>query len=550
MSPKAQVPENLRATRRRVDTADHFRLMADYAPVMIWLADSEGRSVYFNRQWLRFRGRTLEEELGLAWLEGVHPEDRDRCLATHFASLDSREPFEMDCRLQRADGEHRRVRVNGVPIIDGKRLAGFVGSCVDMTDQLAAQERENARRAGELQRERGARVSAEAATLARDQFLAIVSHELRSPLNGIKSWTHVLENQLHETDDPTMRRAIDGIMIGVEQQVRLIDDLLDMTRALSGNLGLAKQPMALAPSLLEAVEGLRAVAAEKGVRLIADGAIVDAEIHGDSGRVHQIFSNLVSNAIKFTPPGGSVWVSAAVDGGMARVEVRDDGAGIPAEFLPYVFDPFRQAEQATASNRRQQGLGLGLALVQRLAELHGGHVACESAGRGRGATFRVHLPLRRGDRRPVAVAPDAAKAARALPSLAGIKVMVVDDQREHRESLGALLEQAGASVVLASSGQEALNRLERQKDAAGADVIVCDIAMPTDDGYATLARIRAWELSCGAERRPVIAISAFSERQDRLRALNAGFQMHLTKPVVPAELIVVIASMARGMQRV
>jgi signal transduction histidine kinase len=235
------------------------------------------------------------------------------------------------------------------------------------------------------------------------EFLAIVSHELRSPLNGIKSWTHVLENQLREDDDPTTKRAVAGIVIGVEQQVRLIDDLLDVTRVLSGNPGLVKQVMALAPALVEAVEGLRAVAAEKGVQLVVDPALIDAQVHGDFARIHQIFANLLGNAIKFTP-GGTVWVSAAVEGAMARIEVRDNGAGIPLEFLPCVFDPFRQAEQASASGRRQQGLGLGLALVRRVAELHGGHVTCESAGAGRGATFRVYLPLRHEDRASIATA--------------------------------------------------------------------------------------------------------------------------------------------------
>jgi len=178
----------------------------------------------------------------------------------------------------------------------------------------------------QLEREREARASAEAATLARDQFLAIVSHELRSPLNGIKSWAHVLENHVRESDDPMMQRALAGIMIGVEQQVRLIDDLLDVTRALSGNLGLAKEPMSLAPVVLGAVEALRAVAAEKGVSLKADPSLVDAEIHGDSERIRQIFFNLVGNAIKFTPEGGTVEVGASIDGHMARVEVRDNGA--------------------------------------------------------------------------------------------------------------------------------------------------------------------------------------------------------------------------------
>ena len=227
----------------------------------------------------------------------------------------------------------------------------------------------------------------------RAQFLACVSHELRSPLNGIKSWAHVLENQLRDAE-PSVRRALAGIMSGVDHQVRLIDDLLDVTRAMSGNLGLAKQPMQLLPVIADAVESLRDLALEKELRIISDYTLGDREIHGDPDRIRQIFVNLISNAVKFTPAGGSIWVTARIDGAMARVDVRVDGAGVSPEFLPNLFDPFREADPASSS-RGQEGLGLGLALVQQLAELHGGHASCESAGIDRGATFRVHLPLRR-----------------------------------------------------------------------------------------------------------------------------------------------------------
>ena len=550
MSVKPQVRGNLRATRH-TGPGEQLRLMAEHAPVMLWLSDSDGNARYFNKAWLTFRGRALPEEVGMGWFEGVHPEDAARVLTRRAAAIGERRPYQNEFRLRRADGQYRRVRACGTPVLDGKRFAGFAGSCVDVTDEVTAQAREHAQVAGELERERIARASAEAAALARDQFLAIVSHELRSPLNGIKSWTHVLENHVQGAADHTLQRAIDGIMIGVEQQVRLVEDLLDVTRALAGNLGLAKEPMALAPVLVEAVEGLRAVAAEKGVDLVIDEPIAEAEVHGDFGRIHQIFANLVSNSLDFTREGGTVRVACMIDGAMARIEVSDNGAGIAPDFLPYIFDPFRQAEQTSATHRRQQGLGLGLALVQRLAELHGGHVTCESRGVGHGATFRVYLPLRRDERPSGAVAAASRTGvAQSLPSLAGIRVMVVDDQREHRESLGALLEQAGASVVLAASGLEALNRLDQQQGAAQTQVIVCDIAMPSDDGYATLHRIRAWEKSRGVPRRPAIAVSAFSERADRARSLSEGFQMHLAKPVVPAELLRVIATMARGMHGV
>jgi PAS domain S-box-containing protein len=529
--------------RRRGEAADPFRLLADFAPVMIWVASPDRKRVYVNRPWLDFTGRDLDEELGLGWTDHVHPDDREALLEAHARAFDARAPVESEFRLRRHDGEYRWLIDKGVPLLEGGKLRGYAGSCLDITERAHAG-------AEQLARERSARATAETATLARDQFLAIVSHELRSPLNGIKSWTHVLENQLRDAD-PTVRRAIDGILIGVEHQVRLIEDLLDVTRAMSGNLGLAKQPMPLLPALADAVESLRATALEKGLRIATDYAIGDREIHGDPDRVRQICVNLVANAVKFTPRGGRIWVSARVEGNMARIEVRDDGSGIAPEFLPYVFDPFRQAD-AGGSRRAQEGLGLGLSLVQRLAELHGGHVTCESGGLGRGSTFRVHLPLRRESGTRVVVGhAHGEDGTAALPSLAGVRVLLIDDQREARESVAALLGQTGAHVATAASCQEALARLALDDEGGEPEVIVCDIAMPGEDGYATLGRVRAWEArhpGGARRRRPAIALSAFTQRDDRIRALAAGFQMHLTKPVAPAELIAVIASVARGMQ--
>jgi PAS domain S-box-containing protein len=657
---------------RRGESADHFRLMAEHAPVMIWLAAPDRKCVYVNQPWLEFTGRALDRELGLGWIEGIHPEDRAGFLDTYASAFTARAPFDAEFRLRRRDGQFRWLVDRGVPLLDGEKLIGFAGSCVDLTDRMlaeqAARKREEdfktlaqnipdviarfdrdlrclyvnravqeafrlepaqciGQRVGELRlpppmlapasaalrkafdteheqrfefsvetagqrrhfvgrvmpergvqgrvdavlaiiyddtaraiegersaqllaRERSARADAESATLARDQFLAIVSHELRSPLNGIKSWTHVLENQLRDAD-PATKRALAGIMIGVEHQVRLIDDLLDVTRAMSGNLGLAKQPMPVLPVLADAVESLRALALEKALVIATDYGIGDREIHGDPDRIRQIFVNLLSNAVKFTPSGGTIWVATRVEGAMACVEVRDNGVGISHEFLPYLFDPFRQADQGSSS-RGHEGLGLGLALVRRLAELHGGHATCESKGPDQGATFRVYLPLRREAAGRVLVDPaQPAQSVHALPSLTGVRVLLIDDQREARESLATLLTQAGASVEAAASGREALRLLDRGEEGSSPEVIVCDIAMPDEDGYETLKRIRQWETSHGTAasiRRPVVALSAFTQRADRIRALSEGFQMHLTKPVAPAELITVISSVARGMR--
>jgi PAS domain S-box-containing protein len=649
----APAPASPRGRRRGAD-ADNFKLLADFAPVMIWVASPDRRCVYFNRPWIEFTGRDAEAELGFGWTDGVHPDDIDATLEAYQRAFENREPLEVEFRLRRHDGEYRWLIDKGVPLIGEGRLNGFVGSCLDITDRMVAERaarkreqdfqtlaenipdviarldrrlvpvyvnrpleqafgapppglpdaaarafesateqtfqfqsdaraerrhfegrviperdaagriegvlviiydvtaraREDEKREEILERERSARAIAESATLARDQFLAVVSHELRSPLNGIKSWTHVLENQLRDPD-PTVRRALAGIMIGVEHQVRLIEDLLDVTRALSGNLGLAKQSMPLLPVLADAVESLRATALEKSLGIVTDYGIGELEVHGDPDRIRQIFVNLLANAVKFTPPGGCIWVSARTEEGMARVDVRDNGAGVPPEFLPYLFDPFRQADQAS-SRRSQDGLGLGLALVQRLAQLHGGYVTCESEGVGRGATFRVHLPLPRETPARVIVGRDRpGETVSSLPSLTGIRVLLIDDQREARESVAALLAQRGASVATAASCHEALAHLALADDADEPEIIVCDIAMPGEDGYATLKRIRAWEASRGGHRRarrPAVALSAFTQREDRIRALSEGFQMHLTKPVAPAELITVVSSVARGLR--
>jgi len=527
--------EAQKGARRR---EEHFRTLAENLPDVIARLDRELRFLYVNRAAEALFGMRREEIVGRDRGHVALPPALARVL-TEAASCAFASAAEQRFEIA-AGGRHFSGR-----LVPEAGPAGSVEAVLAILYDDTARMREDERHAQILARERNARANAESASFARDQFLAIVSHELRSPLNGIKSWTHVLENLLHDAPAP-VRRALAGIMIGVEHQVRLIEDLLDVTRAMSGTLELVKHPMAILPVLADAVEDVRAAAIEKDLRIVTDYELGEREMHGDPGRVRQIFANLLANAVKFTPSGGTIHVSARDEGAMACIEVRDSGVGIPPEFVQYLFDPFRQADEGS-SNRRQEGLGLGLALVQRLAELHGGRVSCESDGVDRGATFRVHLPLQRESGARV-VLPDARVSdagASALPSLDGIRVLLIDDQREARESLGALLTQSGADVELAASGREALACLETHRDAPGPQVVVCDIAMPEEDGYATLRRIRAWEAAQGASRRPAVALTAFTQREDRARALAEGFQMHLTKPVAPAELIIVIASAAR-----
>jgi PAS domain S-box-containing protein len=417
-----------------------------------------------------------------------------------------------------------------------------VGIAYDVTERARIEkERDDL-----LARERSARIQAETAARARDEFLAIVSHELRAPLNGIQSWAHVLENYVGQaTAAPLAQRALAGIKTGVSQQVRLIEDLLDVTRMMSGKLRLVKQPLALLPALQAAVESVRALAAAKRISITCTYRITSEQVEGDADRVQQIFWNLLSNAIKFTPEGGNVWLNALDTGEDICVTVRDDGIGISPDFLPRLFDRFSQED--TSTTRDHSGLGLGLFLVRHLVELHGGHVTAESPGDGKGATFVVHFPMRaRADKYLTLNPPDASAAGMKLPSLAGLRVLLIDDQEEARESLSVVLSSAGADVFAASSAHDALAWLPSCGEQDLPDLIVCDIAMPGEDGYSVLRKIRNWKTPEGGtplHRLPALAVTAFAQREDRIRALTAGFQMHMTKPVAPEELIVVIDMM-------
>jgi CheY-like chemotaxis protein/nitrogen-specific signal transduction histidine kinase len=395
-----------------------------------------------------------------------------------------------------------------------------------------------------LARERRARVQAEMATRARDEFLAIVSHELRAPLNGIQSWTHVLEYQVVEGGaSPLAQRALNGIKTGIAQQVRLIEELLDVTRMMSGKLRLVKQPLAMLPVIRAAVDSVRAAAAARGIHLESSVTITAEQIDGDADRMQQIIWNLLSNAIKFTPEVGHVWISASRVGKRLCIVVRDSGVGLAPEFLPRLFDRFSQAD--TSSTRRHNGLGLGLFLVRHLVQLHGGQVEASSPGPGLGSSFTLWLPLRLDQH---AAGSDSDARLLPLPSLSEVRVLVIDDQPEARDSLTALLTGAGAIAFPAASAQAAMTWLRTLSANNFPDILVCDIAMPCEDGYAVLQKIRRWtgaDNSQPLQRIPALALTAFAQREDRLRALTAGFQMHVAKPVAAEELIVMIAALAR-----
>jgi PAS domain S-box-containing protein len=391
-----------------------------------------------------------------------------------------------------------------------------------------------------LAREQAARADAEAANRAKDDFLTTLSHELRTPLNAVYGWAAML--RAGQLDAPTLHKAIDAIMRNANAQVQLIDDLLDVSRIASGKLRLDMQPVAPRDAIEAAVEAVRPAALAKEIQVHLDLAADTGPITGDANRLQQIVWNLLSNAVKFTPSGGRVGVRLRTIGGYVEIAVTDTGAGIASDFLPHVFERFRQED--SSSTRAHGGLGLGLTLVKQLVELHGGSVRAESAGIGRGATFTIVLPCR-----PAALAPAATDrhptSALAVPlprssELTGIRVLVIDDDLDGAILLTTILERAGALVEAAHSAAEGF----KQFSTAPPDVLISDIEMPEEDGYSLISRIRAREPAEGG-RVPAIALTAYGRREDRLHAIAAGYSMHVPKPVDPAELLTLVASLAR-----
>jgi signal transduction histidine kinase/ActR/RegA family two-component response regulator len=403
----------------------------------------------------------------------------------------------------------------------------------EVREHLLAQKRAQEERALLL-------AEAEAANRTKDEFLATMSHELRTPMTAILGWAQLMRSDtLKETD---FAHALEIVERNARAQTKLIDDLLDISRIITGKLRLDVRVVDLAAVVEATIDSLRPTAEARAIRLQAMLDPQAGPVSGDTDRLQQVVWNLVSNAIKFTPKGGRVQVVLARVNSHVEVTVSDSGKGINAEFLPHVFDRFRQADGSTT--RRQGGLGLGLSIVRQLVELHGGTVSVESEGEGQGVTFIVQLPLmvtRRSDagaperRHPTA---GGATSFDCPPSLTGLRVLVVDDEADTRGLLRKVLEGCGSEVTTAGSAAEALEAIARTKP----DVLISDIGMPGEDGYQLIGKMRARETGT-ADRIPAIALTAYARVEDRVRALNAGFQVHVPKPIEPAELVAVVASL-------
>lgn len=442
---------------------------------------------------------------------------------------------------RRKDGRLVDVSVTISPIKDASgRVIGVSKVARDITSiRRILQEREEL-----LAREKAARAEAERLGRMKDEFLSTLSHELRTPLNAILGWATILRSDLSPTPED-LKQGHETIERNARAQARLIEELLDMSRIINGKLRLDVQPVDLQAVVSESIESVRPAADAKGIRLTKVLDPRGGPITGDPGRLQQVLWNLLTNAMKFTPRGGRVQVVLRRVNSHVEITVADSGQGIPASFLPHLFTRFSQAE--TSEARRHGGLGLGLALVKSLVELHGGSVHAASPGENQGATFTVSLPLTVLDPAPsdppLTPAPSSVGSI-PCPELHGFHVLVVDDELDARLMIKHILTKCDAIVTLAASSEEGIEAVREHRP----DMILSDVGMPGEDGYEFLRRLRQLPDSQGGDT-PAVALTAFARSEDRRRAVMAGFQMHLPKPIEPVELLAVVASLHASSRR-
>lgn len=467
------------------------------------------------------------------WSDRIHPEDLAEIEPIYQELLSgSRDRYDFEYRVRHEDGHWVNLWDQGYLIRDEQgQVLRVVGSSTDITDRKRAEaEREKL-----LASERAAREEAEAANRIKDEFLAVLSHELRSPLNPILGWIQLLRTRT--LDEQTTNRALETIERNAKLQTQLIEDLLDVSRILRGKLSLNIRPVNLANIVDAAIETVRLSAEAKGIQL---QTYVDANletIFGDPNRLQQIVWNLLSNAIKFTPNGGQVDVRLQQMGLDAQIRVKDTGRGIHSDFLPYVFEYFRQADSSTT--RSSGGLGLGLAIVRHLVELHGGTVQADSPGEDQGATFVVRLPRMVTGSTP----QDIHQPATVRVDFSGLRILMVDDEADMRDLGIVILREYGASVETVTSAAEALLALEQFKP----DILISDIGMPEVDGYAFMRQVRARPPEQYGQI-PAIALTAYAGEFNQQQAFAAGFQIHIAKPVSPEELVQAIARLTNRIQ--
>ncbi|MBD2014800.1 response regulator [Microcoleus sp. FACHB-53] len=493
----------------------------------------DGRLQYINKQGTHlFEVDDPSSLLNATWVSFWQGEDHQKAKAA-IAAASSGNVGSFRGYCPTAKGKPKWWDVIVTPIRDA---SGQVVQLLSISRDITTQKQAEAEREQLLSREQAAREQAETANRIKDEFLAVLSHELRSPLNPILGWTSLLRNG--RLDAAKTAYAVETIDRNARLQVQLIEDLLDVSRILSGKLSLNIVPVDLGIVIRAALENVRVAAVAKSLQIQTTISPTVRKIKGDAGRLQQVLWNLLANAVKFTPEGGEITVALTQVGTHAQIQVTDTGKGINPEFLPYVFEHFRQEDGATT--RKFGGLGLGLAIVRHLVELHGGTVQVESLGVGQGATFTVKLPLLKNENPRMRDEPILAPLTSPTLPLSNVQVLVVDDEVDTRELIVFVLEQAGTIVTAVSSAFAALEVLAQFKP----DVLVSDIGMPEMDGYMLMQHIQA--LSQGKQV-PAVAVTAYAGESDRQQALAAGFQRHISKPIEPEMLVQTIVSLiAKG----
>ena len=539
---RAQLIERERTAQAIREGERRYRLVieniTDYA---IFMMDLKGKVTGWNEGAEQILGYTAAEIMGKPGDILYTPEDRGARIPAEeiCKAISSGRATDVRWHLCK-DG--RRLFMDGVMTAvhdDEGKLIGLSKVMKDITERHRIEvEREQL-----FESEREARAEAERAGRMKDEFLATLSHELRTPLNAILGWSQMLRAVPGLPED-----ADEGLSIierNARAQTQIIEDLLDMSRIISGKVHMDVQRLELKPILAAAIETVRPAAQLKGVKLQLDVDNPSICVQGDPSRLQQVFWNLLTNAVKFTPRGGQVTVTLACDAANIEVSIADTGEGIGPEFLPHVFDRFRQADASTT--RRHGGLGLGLSIVKQLVELHGGTIAASSEGAQRGAVFTVRLPV--AGAAALAVPSNAPReesqlAVQAIAltpgELNGLKILVVDDEPDARALLRRVLEASHARVLTASSAPEAIDLLIREHP----DLLISDIGMPEEDGYALIRQVRSLECDNGGCT-PAIALTAYARAEDRVKALDSGFQFHMSKPVEPAELVSTITRLVR-----
>jgi len=498
-------------------------------PDLIFAKDRQGRLLMANPAWSRAVGKGAEAAASL--------DENERLV------LEAGETMIVEELLNTPGGERTYLTTKSPLRDEHGRVIGLIGVATDIT------ERKNAQR--ELEKlvvaEQRLRAEAERANRAKDEFLAIVSHELRSPLNALRGWSHLLATT-RPLDTSLIDRASKAIKRNVDHQTRLIDDLLDTSRIVSGKLNIERRVVNLVDTVYVALDAARPVAQAKSVELRFSPVDASTMVIGDAGRLQQLASNLLSNAVKFTPEHGTVSVHLAKNAERVQLQVKDNGIGISPEFLPHVFDRFTQAD--TSASRRAGGLGIGLALVRHIALLHGGQVRADSPGPGKGAVFTVDLPGAPASAvMALAKLPSGDRRRSTAGALKGVTVWVTDDDTDAHEVLQLTLRQAGAEVACFDGGPALGAALEAAEPGKGPQVLLIDLAMPGEDGFAALRRARAIETSRGAEGyTPAIALTAFTQIE-RERLTAAGFVDRVDKPVDAEKLITAIRAALRTEQR-